>query len=156
VEAGYRLALPSFGVTPYAALQVQSFRTPSYGERAAAGASTFALAYESRATAATRVELGAWFDNVIALDSENVLALRSRAAWAHDRASNPALSAVFQTLPGSHFTVHGAQAAPDSLLTSVGAELRLPNRWSVGARFDGEFARRSQTYAGTGTVRYVW
>jgi hypothetical protein len=39
-------------------------------------------------------------------------------------------------------------------VTSLGAELRLVNRWSVGARFDGEFANRSQGYAGTGTIRY--
>jgi len=26
----------------------------------------------------------------------------------------------------------------------------------VLAKFDGEFARGSQTYAGTGTVRYTW
>ena len=26
----------------------------------------------------------------------------------------------------------------------------------VSAKFDGEFARSSQTYVGTGTVRYVW
>jgi uncharacterized protein with beta-barrel porin domain len=52
--------------------------------------------------------------------------------------------------------VTGAQAAPNALLTSLGAELHLVNRWSVGARFDGEFANRSQTYAGTGTVRYAW
>jgi len=24
------------------------------------------------------------------------------------------------------------------------------------AKFDGEFARSSQTYAGTGTLRYTW
>ena len=26
----------------------------------------------------------------------------------------------------------------------------------VLAKFDGEFAKGSQTYAGTGTLRYVW
>ena len=29
-------------------------------------------------------------------------------------------------------------------------------RWSVLAKFDGEFAKSSQTYAGTGTLRYTW
>jgi len=56
--------------------------------------------------------------------------------------------------PGS---VHiSAKAPADILLTSLGAELRLVNRWSVAGRFDGEFAGGSQTYAGTGTVRYAW
>jgi autotransporter-associated beta strand protein len=156
IEAGYRFAKPWMGVTPYAALQMQNFRTPSYGESAASGSNAFALAYDARSTTATRTELGTWFDNIIALDRGNTLALRSRAAWTYDHSSNQTMVAVFQTLPGSNFTVNGAQAAPNSLLTSLGAELRLANRWSVGARFDGEFANGSQTYAGIGRIRYAW
>jgi outer membrane autotransporter protein len=135
---------------------MQNFRTPSYSENAVAGSNAFALTYGSRSSTSTRTELGAWFDNVIAFESGHVLALRSRAAWAHDHSSNQAMGAVFQTLPGSNFTVNGARSAPNALLTSLGAELRLVNRWSVGARFDGEFAGRAQTYAGAGTVRYTW
>jgi outer membrane autotransporter protein len=156
IEAGHRFATPWLGVTPYAALQVQTFRTPSYGESAVSGSNAFALSYDARSTTTTRTELGAWFDNTIALDRGNVLALHSRAAWAHDHSSDAAMGAVFQTLPGSNFTVNGAQTPANSLLTSLGAELRLASNWSVGARFDGEFASGSQTYAGTGTVRYAW
>src|SRR6202040_3542236 len=32
VESGYRFATPISGVTPYAALQAQNFRTPGYSE----------------------------------------------------------------------------------------------------------------------------
>jgi hypothetical protein len=28
--------------------------------------------------------------------------------------------------------------------------------WSLLVKFDGEFAPSSQTYAGTGTLRYTW
>jgi outer membrane autotransporter protein len=156
VEAGNRFASRWVDVTPYAALQMQSFRTPSYSESAVSGSNTFALSYEARSTTSTRTELGAWFDHTIALDRGHALALRSRAAWAYDRSSNSSTRAVFQTLPGSNFTVNGGENAPNSLLASIAAELRLINRWSVGARFDGELASRSQTYAGTGTVRYAW
>ncbi len=156
IEAGYRIPTPWVGVTPYAAFQAQKFRTPSYNESATSGSNTFALAYDARSTTSTRVEFGAWFDHLIALDRGNALALRARAAWAHDHSDNPALGAVFQTLPGSSFTVNGAKTVPNSALLSAGAELRLANAWSIGAKFDGEFASRSQTYAGTGTVRYTW
>jgi hypothetical protein len=44
----------------------------------------------------------------------------------------------------------------DSTLASAGAESRLRGGLSIGGKFDGEFAAHSQTYAGTGTVRYVW
>jgi uncharacterized protein with beta-barrel porin domain len=63
---------------------------------------------------------------------------------------------VFQALPGASFTVSGAAPPHDSGLASAGAELRFASGWSLGAKFDGEFAARSQTYAGTGALRYVW
>jgi uncharacterized protein with beta-barrel porin domain len=70
--------------------------------------------------------------------------------------SDPTLAAVFQTLPDSNFIVSGATPAKNSALTSAGAELRLANGVTVLAKFDGEFAAHSSTYAGTGTVRYTW
>jgi len=85
------------------------------------------------------------------------LLLRARLAWAHDWVSNPQLNAVFATLPGSgFFTVNGAAPAKDRALTSLGADLRMTANWVLAAKFDGEFAARSQTYAGTGTLRYSW
>jgi uncharacterized protein with beta-barrel porin domain len=44
----------------------------------------------------------------------------------------------------------------DSALASAGAELHITPALSLRAKFDGEFASGSQTYAGTGTVRYSW
>jgi uncharacterized protein with beta-barrel porin domain len=82
--------------------------------------------------------------------------LRSRLAWAHDWVSDPALAAVFQMLPGASFIVNGATPAKNSALASAGAELRLVNGASLLGKFDGEFASRASTYAGTGTLRYMW
>jgi uncharacterized protein with beta-barrel porin domain len=84
------------------------------------------------------------------------LLLRARLAWAHDWVSNPSMSAVFESLPGSNFVVNGAALPSDSALTSVGAELFITPRLTFLAKFDGEFAPTSQTYAGSGTLRYVW
>ena len=85
-----------------------------------------------------------------------MLSLRARVAWAHDWVSNPTMAPLFQTLPGASFIVNGATPAKDSALVSAGAEYRLANGVSLLAKFDGEFASRSTTYAGTGTVRYTW
>ena len=85
-----------------------------------------------------------------------MLTLRARLAWAHDWVSNPTLAAAFQALPGTSFIVNGATPAKDSALASAGAELRLVNGVTLSGKFDGEFASRSSTYAGTGTVRYTW
>ncbi|MDP2408912.1 MAG: autotransporter domain-containing protein [Pseudolabrys sp.] len=156
LETGYRFATRWLGMTPYAALQMQSFRTPSYSESAASGSNAFALTYEARSTTSTRTELGVWFDKTITLDSGNTLALRSRAAWAHDYSDNTAQGALFQTLSGSNFTVNGAQSAPNAFLISVGADYGFGQGWSVATNIDGEFSRTTTAYAAKAMVRYAW
>jgi autotransporter-associated beta strand protein len=155
IEGGYRFASIYGGLTPYAAIQAQSFRTPSYSETDVNGGG-FALAYNARTGTDTRGELGARFDRLIALHPSAALSLRGRLAWAHDWVSDPTLAAAFQTLPGASFLVNGATPAKNSALTSAGAEYRLANGISLLAKFDGEFAAHSSTYAGTGIVRYAW
>jgi uncharacterized protein YhjY with autotransporter beta-barrel domain len=61
VETGYRFGVPVVGVTPYAAVQAQSFRTPGYSEVDVNGGG-FGLAYNSRTGTDTRSELGSRFD----------------------------------------------------------------------------------------------
>jgi hypothetical protein len=51
---------------------------------------------------------------------------------------------------------HHAPIRHDSALTTLGAQLFLTQGWSLLAKFEGEFANGSQTYAGTGTIRYAW
>ena len=82
--------------------------------------------------------------------------MRGRLAWAHDWVTDATLMPAFQVLPGSFFIVNGAAPAENSALVSAGAELVLPSGVTLLAKFDGDFASRSQTYAGTGTIRYRW
>src|SRR5215831_10849354 len=133
----------------------RSFHTPGYIETDAI-ANGFGLAFASRNATDTRSELGARFDRVLAVYSNAVLALRGRVAWAHDRVSDPTLLPAFQALPGASFIIDGATPAKNSALTSAGAELRLANGVTLLAKFDGEFAAHSSTYAGSGTLRYRW
>jgi outer membrane autotransporter protein len=153
--AGYRFATIYGGLTPYAAIQAQNFRTPSYSETDLNGGG-FALAFNSCNATDTRSELGGRFDRLLLLNPSAALTLRGRVAWAHDWVSDPTLVPVFQALPGASFIVNGATLAKNSALTSAGAELRLANGVALLAKFDGEFASHSSTYAGTGTVRYTW
>jgi autotransporter-associated beta strand protein len=158
LEGGYRFAAPvahnAIGVTPYAAIQVQNFHTPAYSETDLT-AGGFGLTYAAMNGTDTRGELGARFDDHTAFNAMPLI-LRARAAWAHDWVSNPALNASFQALPGAGFTVFGAPIPHDSALTSAGAQLFFTPNWSLLGKFDGEFAKGSQTYAGTGTLRYTW
>jgi outer membrane autotransporter protein len=154
-EGGYRIGTAWGGIAPYAAIQAQSCRTPSYSETDVNGGS-FALSYNSRTGTDTRSELGARFDRLVALYPSAALSLRGRLAWAHDWVSDPTLAAAFQTLPGASFVVNGAIPAKDSALVSTGAELRLASGVTLLGKFDGEFAGRPRTYAGTGTIRVNW
>ena len=155
VEAGYRYAVqPAIGVTPYGALQAQSFHTPNYTETDLTGGG-LGLNFAAMNATDTRGELGARFDGLTTLNGLPLI-LRSRLAWAHDWVSNPALTAVFQALPGGSFVVNGAALPANSALASVGAELKINPHVSLLGKFDGEFAANSQTYAGTGTLRYTW
>jgi outer membrane autotransporter protein len=162
VEGGYRYAqgvggVGGVGITPYAAVQAQSFHTPTYSETDVNGGG-FGLVFNARTASASRSELGARFDYVVPISvyQNAVLTLRGRLAWAHDWVSDPSLAAVFQALPGASFIVNGATPAKDSALVSAGAELRLVNGVALAGKFDGEFASRAQTYAGTGTLRVNW
>jgi outer membrane autotransporter protein len=155
LEGGYRLAWPVAAVIPYAAVQAQSFSTPSYSETDLGGGG-FGLAFAARTATDTRSELGTRFERVVAVDPTFVLALKARLAWAHDWVSDPTLAATFETLPGASFTVNGAAPAKDSALATAGAELRLLNGVSVLGKLDGEFASHASTYAGSGVIRYVW
>jgi len=155
VEAGYRYAVqPAIGVTPYGALQAQNFHTPSRSEIDLTGGG-LGLSFAAMNATDTRSELGARFDGLTTLNGLPLI-LRGRLAWAHDWVSNPALSAVFQALPGASFVVNGAALPANSALASAGAELKLNPHLSLLGKFDGEFANGSQTYAGTGTLRYTW
>jgi autotransporter-associated beta strand protein len=155
VESGYRFATDYGGLTPDAAIQSQRFHTPGYSETDLNGGG-FALGFDSRNATDTRSELGGRFDRLLLLNPEAALTLRGRVAWAHDWVSDPTLVAAFQMLPGASFIVNGATPAKNSALVSEGAELRLANGVVLLAKFDGEFASHSSTYAGTGTVRYTW
>jgi uncharacterized protein YhjY with autotransporter beta-barrel domain len=158
LESGYRFVVPStigrFEISPYAAVQAQSFHTPGYSETDLSGGG-LGLSFNARNESDIRSELGARFADMTAVNGMPLI-LRARLAWAHDWIGNPALNAVFQAVPGASFVVYGAPIPTDSALASVGAELHMTTRWSVLVKFDGEFAKSSQTYAGTGTLRYTW
>ena len=155
LEGGYRYAAaPTFAVTPYGAVQFQDFHTPAYSETDVTGGG-FGLSYAAMNATEVRTELGSRFDAPTVLYGKP-LVLYGRVAWAHDFVSNPVLGAAFQTLPGAAFTVFGAPIPHDSALTTAGAQLYLTPRWTLIAKFDGEFAQGSQTYSGSGTLRYAW
>jgi outer membrane autotransporter protein len=159
LEGGYRIPTGwMFDVTPFAAVQVQSFHNPAYGEVAVGASSNqFALNFGARNATDVRTELGARADKTWLLADASAFKLFGKAAWAHDEVSDPELTASFIGLtPVASFVVNGAAPSHDLALLSGGAEWRLANGISLMAKFDGELSDRTVTYAGTGRIRYTW
>jgi uncharacterized protein with beta-barrel porin domain len=155
IEGGYRVAMtPNFGITPYAAAQAQAFHSGAYSETDVNNLG-FGLSYAAKEATDVRTELGARFDNPTLLNGTPLI-IRARLAWAHDFVNTPSLGAAFQALPLSNFTVFGAPIPHDSGLASIGADWYLNRDWKLLAKFDGEFAKRSDIYAGTVALRYSW
>jgi uncharacterized protein with beta-barrel porin domain len=82
--------------------------------------------------------------------------LRGRAAWAHDYNPDRAVTALFQSLPGTTFVVNGACGNPDGALVSAGAEMKWLNGFSLAATFEGEFSGNVTSYASKGVAKYSW
>jgi uncharacterized protein with beta-barrel porin domain len=158
VEGGYRFVQPwigGIGITPYAAAQFVTFNLPAYAEQAFTGLNTFALSYGAHDATDARTELGIRTDKSLA-QSDGILTLRGRLAWAHDYDPDRSIAATFQTLPGASFVVNGAALAADSALTTASIEKKWTNGWSAAATFEGEFSNVTTSYAGKGVVRYLW
>ncbi|PPQ20883.1 autotransporter [Bradyrhizobium sp. AC87j1] len=154
-EGGYRFTTPLIGITPYAAAQVTNFNLPNYSEVSLNGGGLFALNYASQSLTDTRSELGLRTDKSYAMQN-GVLTLRSRAAWAHDYNPGRAVTALFQTLPGTSFVVNGARVDADSALVSASAEMKWLSGFSIAGTFDGEFSGNVTSYSGKGVFKYSW
>jgi hypothetical protein len=166
LEAGYRYAMPWMGVTPYGAFQALVFHTPDFDERDLTGgtAGLFGLNFDAATATDLSTEIGARFDGLKSLANGMQFVWNGRLAWEHDWVNNPTLPATFQAAlaPGAlggapvSFNVNGAAFPSNSALVSAGADLHVTSSVSVGARFDSAIGLNSQTYAGTGTLRYSW
>jgi outer membrane autotransporter protein len=155
VELGNRFEHQGIGFTPYGALQFQTLNAPSYTESSTLGSNVFALAVDARKSNNTRSELGAWIDTRRAID-DGTLSVRARAAFVRTWRNAAAIDAAFVEMSGSNFTVTGAAPSSVAALVSLAAEVRMKDGWSAGLKFDGEFAQASQSYIGTGSLRYQW
>jgi len=154
-ETGYRFATAPMSMIPYAAVQVTTFHLPRYAETAVSGSNQLALAFASQTSTDVRTELGLRTEKSLAV-GEGMFTLRGRAAWIHDSNTSRTINPTFQSLPGTSFTVSGAEPSPDGALVSGGAEMKWRNNWSLAGEFEGEFSRTMESLAGKGIVRFAW
>ncbi|WP_082540320.1 autotransporter domain-containing protein [Bosea sp. Leaf344] len=155
LEAGHRVDLAGFGLTPYAAAQFSLLSLPAYREKALSGPGIFALGFAAKDATRLRGELGLRLDRTFML-AGLPLTLRAGAALiANDKASTSNLVS-FQALPGVTTLTRGAPVDRTALRSTAAAELRLSKAMTVAASFEGEFARNSHSLGGKATLRYSW
>src|SRR6185295_18317834 len=153
-EAGYRFDAPLVAIAPYAAFQGTAYHLPGYSETSSG--SPFALHYDSDTTTATRVELGARLEHALALSDGALLTLTGRAAWAINGGTDRNVGAAFQSLPGTAFTIDGAEPDRNAALLDLGGEYEAPSGFFAAATFQGEFSGNVQSYAGKVKVGFTW
>jgi uncharacterized protein with beta-barrel porin domain len=76
--------------------------------------------------------------------------------WVHNFDPASTNSVAFAVLPGTDFIVNGARRPADAALLTGMVELPIARNLTLAGKVDGEFASRATTWAGTGSLRYVW
>lgn len=154
IEAGRRFGFAQFGLTPYAALQMQTLFMPDYTESSAQGAG-LAVTTSAQQSTSTRTELGSWIDSRFALGNGDAV-LRGRVAWVHSTDPYSTATQAFAALPGASFTINGAARPADTALVSGVVEVPLARRLAGSLKLDGEFGNGLTTLAATASMRYAW
>ena len=90
------------------------------------------------------------------LDNAMLMKLTGRAAWAHSSDNDRSITAGFQALPGTSFTVFGASPDRDSALLDLGAELAWQNGVAASVSFQSQLSQNSQSYAGFAKLSVKW
>jgi uncharacterized protein with beta-barrel porin domain len=141
-------------LTPFVAGQATTFFLPGYSETSS-GSTLFALSYGSQSETPARTELGAQLEHGFALGDTQVK-LTGRAAWAYNARRANAVSASFQALPGSSFTVVGAQPGRNAAIVDAGAEFAFSPNVKARIGFQGEFSNSSTSYGGNAKLTLAW
>jgi outer membrane autotransporter protein len=148
LEAGHRFALQEHGVTPFAAVQSQVVNMPGFCETSQVGSGA-ALCFNGNATWSLRSEVGLELDADVGTILGSKASLGARLAWAHEYQTTGSVSAWFQSLPGSNFTVSGAPLPQDAGIVRVTSTLALDEAWSLRLQADAEFGNNYGSLAGT-------
>ncbi|WP_203076779.1 autotransporter outer membrane beta-barrel domain-containing protein [Falsiroseomonas ponticola] len=139
---------------PFAAVQATRVSTDSYTERAVTGGASAGLRVAGGSNDVARTELGVAMDVLGGRVAGASIRGTARLGWAHYLARDAAATVGFSSLPGTSFQVQGARPDPDAILVGAGIDAQLTPRLSLGARFEGEFARETRIAGGTLQLRY--
>jgi autotransporter-associated beta strand protein len=156
LEAAYAaMRLAGFGISPTAALQAQSVKTPAFMEINGASGLPAGVVSQGKTNATVRSELGLKFDYVALVGGADVNIYIS-AAWGHYYARDAKFAGSLVGLTGSAFTVEGVRPSRDVALIAAGADMKVGPNMHLGARFDTEQGSANRSYAGSAKLRMAF
>ncbi len=156
LETGYRTDLGGVQVTPFAALQLSSFRMNGSTERADATSGDLALYYKDRTINSVPLSLGAQLDTQLELGKNAYFAPYIRAAWVHEFSNKRSVEAGFTAAPGYEFVVHGAAQARNSAQLEAGFNMQIETGLSLYGKVTGNFSGSTHDVSGSGGFRLRW
>jgi uncharacterized protein with beta-barrel porin domain len=77
-------------------------------------------------------------------------------AWAWNAETARSVTASFQNLATSSFTVNGAEPGRNALLLDAGADFVASANMSVGLAVNAAFSTDDLAYAATAKLKYRW
>jgi len=154
--ARYETGIDLKWIVPYIAVEDRLVALPAYAETASSGTSDFALDYASRNSNTPGAELGLRNTFGGALGRNWSLRISDRLAWMHDFDGSYSALASYDALPGSQFTVYGAQPGKDFALISLDAEARHRSGVIFGLGLESSVSHLSQSYYGIGRFGFTW
>lgn len=158
LEVGRSFDTGGAKVTPFFAIEPAQLWQPGVTETSVTLNGTpgvFGLTYQPQSTTSLPTVLGAQVDGETQLNAR-MLKGWVRLAWVHELLTARSVSAGFNTLPGSNFTVDGATAASDALRLNFGGSYAVAAQVSLFANGSAEFSDRGQSIGGTAGVRMTW
>ena len=157
LEAGWRMGIRAYGLTPYAALEAIGYQAPGYAETFTAPTTgAAALAYAGKSSASIRSELGLRADARTDLAPGQTLITYGRLAWAYQARPDRSVDASFQGLANSGFTVFGARASTHTALASLGAELQIAAGTRLSSSLDAELGDHHRSIRANLGLRHSW
>ncbi|MBW4652271.1 MAG: autotransporter domain-containing protein [Kaiparowitsia implicata GSE-PSE-MK54-09C] len=135
-------------LSPFAAFQAVRASSPAAVERDGMGATAGMLTLARRSDMTSRSELGLQLDTSLIAGATPVTGF-VRAAWTHYYQRDAELTASLNGLPGASFTATGARPDRNAALLAAGADIRLSQSVSLGARIDADLSGNTRRVGGT-------
>jgi uncharacterized protein with beta-barrel porin domain len=156
-EAGYRLRLTGYNVTPFVGTQFTVLQMNRFTETdVAAGSNMLGLSYASRIIESIPAYLGAQVDARTNLGNDYSAYGWLRGAWVHEFEPQRSIDPSFIAAPGFDFVIQGAQPATDMARLDAGAKLNVGEHVSFWLSAYAYLAQTAQSYAGFGGFSVAW